>query len=197
MFNCKYLEILQLLFDLRPPSCDPLAWCNRKSVPCSEAKRRGRDHEIPSISKPSPTDNQRRLAGGGEVPLSEQRWPDEKTFSCFNDFIAAVTDIFFLASVTLRRFDAGHSPYDFSWGTTEAFCHYSQHLYLDQVSLKVPGSFFLVCESPLSFSFCLHILSSPTLKITMFQLFICYCLLQNIPLVCVQPPGHWLTAGLW
>lgn len=159
MFNCKYLEILHLLFDLRPSSCDPLAWCKRKSVPCSEAKRRGRDREIPSISKPSPTDNRRRLAGGGEVPLSEQRLPDEKTFSFFNGSTAAITDIFFLASVTLRRFEAGHSPYGFSRDTAEAFCHYSQHLYLHQVSLKVPGSFFLVCESPLSFSFCLLILS--------------------------------------
>lgn len=79
---------------------------------------------------------------------------------------------------------------------TEAFSSHAVLLYPGQVSLKVPGVFFLLRESPLSISFCLLILAAPTLKFPMFQLFICYCLLQNIPLVSVQLPGQWLTAGL-
>lgn len=64
LFNCKYLEIDQLMSDLRLSSCDPFARSERISVPCSEAKRRGRDHELPSISKTSPADTQQRLAQG-------------------------------------------------------------------------------------------------------------------------------------
>lgn len=45
------------------------------------------------------------LEMGGKVPLSEQRLPDEKTFSFFNGSIAAITDIFFscIRSIAFAR----------------------------------------------------------------------------------------------
>lgn len=75
---------------------------------------------------------------------------------------------------------------------TEAFSHDFMLLHPGRVNLKVLGTF----SGFVSHRFCLLILAAPPLKFTMFQLFICSCRLQNIPLVSARLAGQRLTAGL-
>lgn len=114
-----------------------------------EARRWGHDHELPSVSRTLTTETPQRLAG---KTLAIMRLPGEKTSS----------SALMVEREGCQLGSCSFPLYGSSWHTTETSCHLWIYSCRCQVSCEVaslqsPPS--PVCESPLSSSFCLLILS--------------------------------------